>query len=172
MSLESFNWILTGLLAGSAQPGLFEDFAADMAALDKLGIRCIVSLTELPLSPSPEAFGFRFLHFPIDDMSIPRLPATRALCEEVIASIEDDRPVLMHCKAGLGRTGTMIACCLVTMGRRAEEAIAEIRRINYHYIQTAAQEQFVAHYADYLRDGTAAGVPLPRLRLKLPTAAV
>jgi len=171
MGVSGFHWILPGQLAGAAQPGLFEPFAQDMAALHGLGIRTIVSLTESPLEPSPEPFGFRVIHFPIDDMSIPIPDAAQRLCAQVVASM-DAEPVVLHCKAGLGRTGTLLACCLVTLGRAAEEAVTEVRRINRLYIQTADQERFVAHYADHLRpqlEDTAAA-PLPALRLKLPVA--
>ena len=49
----------------------------------------------------------------------------------------------VHCMAGRGRTGTMIACYLVSQGMSAEDAIAEVRRARPGSIQTEAQEQAV-----------------------------
>ncbi|HCA46062.1 MAG TPA: protein-tyrosine-phosphatase, partial [Armatimonadetes bacterium] len=52
----------------------------------------------------------------------------------------------VHCMAGLGRTGTMIACYLVSQGMPAEEAIAEVRRARPGSIQTEQQEQAVRRW--------------------------
>ena len=90
-------------------------------------------------------------HFPIADMGIPSPRDTLDLCRFILAKVELAEPVAVHCKAGLGRTGTVLACCLVTQGASPEDAVQQLRLVNNYYIQTQAQEMFIRHYADYLR---------------------
>ena len=157
--MRSFNWILRGSLAGAGRPGLFNPLAQDLNFLRTVGIRTIVSLTRTPLE-LPSDSGFRSIHFPIPDMGIPTPRATLEICEQVLASMDQGEPVVLHCKAGLGRTGTLLACSLVSRGEIAERAVARIRNVTPYYIQTSSQETFVSHYAEFLQE-LAAGDGLP-----------
>lgn len=142
----SFRWVLPGRLAGSARPGLWAPIESDMATLKALGIRRIVTLTETPLDPPAEVFGMLGLHVPIPDMGVPTSRAALALCREVGESVARDEPVLLHCKAGLGRTGTMLACCLVAQGQSARRAMAAVRAVSPYSIQSEIQERFVEDF--------------------------
>lgn len=148
--IPEFRWILPNALAGSAQPGLFTSVEEDMDRLDRLGIKVIVTLTEKPLA-GLDPDRFEVIHFPIDDMGIPTPRSASGLCDEVMARLEQNRPVLMHCKGGAGRTGLMLACCLVRLGRAPETAVREVRTVNNAYIQTSTQERFVHHFSEFLR---------------------
>lgn len=163
--VAQFRWIIDGLLAGSGRPGLLNPAEEDWSFLRREGIRMVVSLTETALDPPPSHWGFAGIHFPISDMGTPASPrAADDLCRQVVASIQRREPVLLHCKAGVGRTGTMLACCLVALGRTAEEAVFEVRRLSHNtYIETPAQERFVHHYAAYLESpGRRSAAALPR----------
>lgn len=144
------EWILPGLLAGSARPGLLDDLEQDLQQLQRLGIRLIVNLTETPNDPRLQSWGFTGIHFPIPDMGTSSPRAVWPVCQQVRQSIENREPVLLHCKAGLGRTGMMLACCLTLQGESAEKAIRRVRLVNPLFIQTPAQEKFVSHFQAFL----------------------
>ncbi|BBM82907.1 phosphatase domain-containing putative toxin [Candidatus Uabimicrobium amorphum] len=144
-----FCWIIDQKLAGAGQPGLIHDIAEDYSYYKNLGISFIVNLTENIVPPSPTQYGFREKHFPINDMSIPNMPAAHQLCQEILTAIDEGETVLLHCKAGLGRTGTILACCLVLQGKTAIDALQYIRIKNSSYVQTTEQEEFIDQYQLY-----------------------
>ncbi|WP_372370551.1 dual specificity protein phosphatase family protein [Candidatus Uabimicrobium sp. HlEnr_7] len=144
-----FCWILEKKLAGAGRPGLTHDIMDDYNYYKNLGISFIVNLTERRVSPSPDEYGFREEHFPIRDMSTPKLEETFFLCQRILNAIAEGEIALLHCKAGLGRTGTVLACCLISKGKTAIEALDYIRIRNRGYIQTLEQEDFLVEYELY-----------------------
>jgi atypical dual specificity phosphatase len=156
MARCDFRWVLEGKLAGSSRPGLLAAMEEDMAFLRGQGIRLVVTLTEAPLHPPASSFGLEGLHFPIPDMGTPpTLGAVAALCARILESLERAEPVLLHCKAGIGRTGTMLACCLVAMGCPPAKALLAVRVGAAGPLQTEGQVRFVHEFAELLseRDG-------------------
>ena len=144
--LAGFRWIIEGSLAGSALPGLLNELDEDLEFIRARGISRIVSLTSRALPEHVREQGFELIHFPIADMGIPTPRACAVLCAQLLDGLEQ-RPVLLHCKGGLGRTGTIAACCLVGLGRAPEQALIEVRSVNPNYVQTASQAKFIEHYA-------------------------
>jgi protein-tyrosine phosphatase len=64
--------------------------------------------------------------FPIHDLHAPTLAATMPLLHELIRRLENDEHLLMHCAAGIGRTGTLAVCLLMMMGVSTDEALAHV----------------------------------------------
>jgi atypical dual specificity phosphatase len=139
---STISWIIDDEIAA------FSAFAlGDLDALADAGIGAIVSLTE---QVPPELVGerrFPMLHIPIEDMMPPEREQIERFVRFVDRQLEEGRAVGVHCLAGLGRTGTMIACYLVTRGRTPDDAIAEVRRARPGSVQTDTQEQAVKRWA-------------------------
>lgn len=147
--VEGFKWVLPGILAGSGRPGLLGNLDTDLEYLRSAGIEMVISLTKEPLA-LPDGCTLTVLHFPIPDMGISTPRKTKDLCDFILDTISRRQSVLVHCKAGLGRTGTILACLLVSRGSKPENAIQRLRQLTPYYIQSQIQEKFVEHYAAYL----------------------
>ena len=125
---------------------------ADLLYLKEQGIRNLVTLTERPLEPEHlESTGVDSLHIPVGDMRAPEMPQLQTFVEHVDACLKDNRPVAVHCLAGIGRTGTFLACYLVYCGATAEQAIVEVRTKRPESIESEKQEQAV-HQFEGLRN--------------------
>ena len=149
----NFGFVIAGELAGMACPGRFADLRADLTYLRREGVGAIVSLTEYPLDlRTVEAYGFQYLHLPIPDYH----PPTVEQVWDFLRFAERQREngaVVVHCAAGQGRTGTVLACALVHRGLSAEEAIRTVRRLRPPSIDTDSQEAFVHTFMHAHRNG-------------------
>lgn len=154
----NFSYLIGGRLAGMERPGTHADLQADLQFLDKEGFSAIVSLTETPLPQESLAkFGFEYLHLPVPDFAPPSLAQARQFMELLDKIWSVGGSVLVHCGAGIGRTGTILACALVTGGMTAEEAVRQVRQKRPHSVETTAQEQFVYTYERALASRRAGG---------------
>jgi protein-tyrosine phosphatase len=64
--------------------------------------------------------------FPIHDLHAPALASVEPLIIELVRRLDDDEHLLMHCAAGIGRTGTMATCLLMELGMGRDEALAHV----------------------------------------------
>lgn len=144
-----FRWVLPGRLAGMPKPGLLRDAEEDLASIAHAGVGTLVSLTEEPFPPARlRAFGIEAIHLPIRDMDVPAIGRAADLCRRVQRKLDAAEVVAMHCHAGLGRTGTLLAALLVWQGATSVDALAKVRAVEPRMVQNAAQERFVAAFAD------------------------
>lgn len=144
--INNFSWVLPGTLAGF---GLLEGATlAELTALRIEGIGALVSLTECPLDAALALqAGLRYEHLPIPDMQAPTLDDIRYFTRFVNGARESGIATAAHCRAGLGRTGTMLACYLVHEGHSWEHALAIVRLNRPGSIETLSQERAVHEYA-------------------------
>ncbi|MBI2504706.1 MAG: dual specificity protein phosphatase family protein [Candidatus Latescibacteria bacterium] len=158
--IYNFSWLLPGQLGGAGQLGGWgyrpdgnqEQLTEDLIWLADQGVRALASLTEEPLAEGPVGQqGMRYLHLPIEDMQAPKVEEISTFIAFVDKALEEGRPVVVHCRAGLGRTGTMLACYLVHLVGDPRAALAEVRHCRPGSVETLAQELAVLEYAAHRR---------------------
>ena len=152
---RNYTVVIDGVLAGMERPGTTAPLIKDLEFLKERGIGAIVSLTLDPLEPALIAeFGLRYLHLPVPDFAPPTLDQVRRFSEFQRSAEADGIATLVHCGAGHGRTGTMLACALVERGRKGWDAIREIRTLRPAYIETPDQEALVIEVERKARRGS------------------
>ena len=87
------------------------------------------------------------VHIPVADLTPPTQDQIDDGLRAIDQAMQRGRRVAVHCGAGMGRTGTLLACYFVKTGLPAEEAIAHVRARRRGSIETAEQEQAVHAYA-------------------------
>jgi atypical dual specificity phosphatase len=146
-----FHWVLTHRLGGAQRPGLLQEERQDLTGLEGLGCKVLVSLTQQAYDPKKlEPRGIEGVHFPIVDMQAPEPEPTAELCRRIEGWLGAGRPTVLHCRAGLGRTGTLLAAYLIHQGANAVHAIDEVRSVNPLYIQSQVQLDFLSAFEEYL----------------------
>lgn len=147
-----FSFVLEGKLAGSSRPGMLRPLGEDLEDLKRAGIGAVVSLTESPLDARAlAARGMDGVHLPVQEFTAPAPGQIDRFVEFADRHLAAGRGVVVHCGAGLGRTGTMLACYLVRLGESAEAAIRRVREARPFSIETPDQEAAVAAFEESAR---------------------
>ena len=149
---RGFLWLKTGKLAGTPRPGIVQDIAYDLQALKRVGITTLITLTETPPDRDAyEEYGIKSIWSPFRDMSAPSITQAAGLCKLIKKLCDDGDRVAVHCRAGLGRTGTILACTLIWEGMDALEALESVRKIQPRWVQSDAQVEFLEKFALFLK---------------------
>ena len=144
MPAPGFSWVDRPHLAALSRP----QEADDLAWLRRHGIQVLVSLTE---DPPPRQWvndaGLLAVHVPVPDMDAPTDRQLDHLVDTIRRAKAAGLGVAVHCGAGMGRTGTVLAAYFVAEGLPPADAVAKVRELRPGSVETAEQERAVERYA-------------------------
>ena len=146
MQYMNFGWVLDNELAGSQGPVNRQD----LLFLYQQGVRAVIRMEERTIPADSGGYvDIVDLFVPVRDFTPPDQAQIQRMIDFIDEqAVRNDRPVVVSCYAGIGRTGTVLACYLVTRGFEPADAINEVRRLRPGSIQTPEQEAAVREYAD------------------------
>jgi atypical dual specificity phosphatase len=161
----NFSWVINNELAGSGLPLSFVQFKW----LVDHGIGTVVTVREVPLpanwftlegkknsnTDSKNPKRINYLHLRVEDYHSPTVHEIDSTVKFIENEIKANRPVLVHCAAGKGRTGNILGAYLLrNKNIGARDAITRIRNIRPGSIQTDSQEKSLYEYEKYLKDNS------------------
>jgi ADP-ribosyl-[dinitrogen reductase] hydrolase len=131
------------------------DLCLDLDAIRDWGAAALVSLVEdhelsalgvEDLGAEAARRHMEWVHLPIPDVSVPPASFEQRWIdagESLRARLRDGFSIVVHCKGGLGRAGTIAARLLVELGTDVDDAVAMIRKVRPGAIETAGQLEHV-----------------------------
>jgi ADP-ribosylglycohydrolase len=167
LPLPNSYWVLPGRFlageypAGGGRRGTEERIGELLAA----GIDQFIDLTEAGECPAYEELlpgNVYYLRRPIPDHDVPRANAhMRAIQDDIARALADGRRIYVHCRAGIGRTGTTVGCYLVEQGSGGEQALVQLNQL---WKQSARSGSWLEvpqtpEQHDYVRSWSARGAP-------------
>ncbi len=139
---DNFSWLIEGKLAGSAIPTSFEE----IKWLIDGGVKSIVTVREESLDDDWMK-NINYLHIHSNDMGVPEFEDLVKAVDFIHQRITNNEPVMVHCLAGLGRTGTILACYLIKYQKlSADDSIQKVRESRPGSIQSFPQEEIIFQF--------------------------
>jgi atypical dual specificity phosphatase len=142
--MDSGNWLFPDRLLACAYP-----WGPDgLSRVADLGVNVVVNLHERAHDPARLAsLGLTEIHLPVPDFTAPTPDQLMRGVQAIKLALRDGNRVAVHCAAGLGRTGTLLACYLVSLGMEPDVAMARVRANRPGSVETAAQEAAIEAFA-------------------------
>ncbi len=144
---DKFSWVIENKLAGSGIPTSIDE----VQWMIEQGVKSIVTIREEPLADN-WIKDVNYLHVMSNDMGVPEFNDLTHAVDFIHRRITNNEPVLVHCLAGMGRTGVVLACYLVKyQNMSADEATQKIREERPGSVQSYPQEEIIFRFEKSLQ---------------------
>ena len=164
-TLHWVNGPWLGKLALAARPRGGEWLEDEISGWRRAGINAIVSLLtpeeEHDLGLNNEAseaqvHGLKFLSLPVEDRGVPeRESDVRANVAQVNNLLSQGENVVIHCRQGVGRTGLLGACLLVSQGIAPDNAVSMLSSARGVPVpETPEQRRWINQFASTVTNPT------------------
>ena len=147
------SWIEPNVLAASPLPSS----EVDIRSLYEQGIRAIITLTERPITTQRgvtpqllEELGITPLHLAVNDFGAPDNEQVAEAMRFIEQMQAENKPVLVHCKVGQGRTGVLLHTYFLNQGWSlidAQYRVSEKRPLCDFNNLSQEQQTFLRDYA-------------------------
>jgi protein-tyrosine phosphatase len=159
--LDNSYWVVPGsLLAGEYPDGdNREETQKRLLRLLDAGIDAFLDLTHVGERPEYQGLLPRHVHYarsPIHDATVPADPEQmREILTHLRVGLDAGRRIYVHCRAGIGRTGTVVGCYLAEQGLEGPAALKQLNRLwrqsarsrSWPKVpQTPEQAEFIRHW--------------------------
>lgn len=95
-----------------------------------------------------EKTEMQFRSFPIPDYGVPDFLDLQILITEILSDLKAGKQLLVHCRGGIGRTGLICCCVMVTTGVSVPDAIRIVTEQRGEQVpETPEQIDMVIRYA-------------------------
>ncbi len=153
--IEKFERGRLGTMARPSGGSLLE---GEIKSWNQANVSIVVSaltdqeMTELELSREPElclAHGIEFVRFPIADRGLPHsMEDWTQFIENLSVRILERKPVVIHCRMGIGRSSMIALSVMIALGMGLNDALEAMILAQRRPIpDTAEQLEWVANFA-------------------------
>jgi protein tyrosine phosphatase (PTP) superfamily phosphohydrolase (DUF442 family) len=146
-----------GRLAIMPAPDGGQGLEASLTSVKAQGFEVVLSLlgglemSYLGLTAEPEMceqIGLGYWNLPIRDFGTPEVAAAHLVVAQVVGALASEHSVVIHCRAGIGRSSTVAALVLREEGLTAVEAFTAVSRARGMRVpETKRQRRYVEQWA-------------------------